>query len=204
MSVAVPRTRRRQQREETRRQILDTAQELLRQGSFRDLSADAIMARTGHSRTVFYRHFDDVASLVLTLIQEIGAEVVDLGERWAATTTPGPDQARARLGALVDFHVRFGPLVRAVAEASHHDPEVAQAYDGMVEGFIGLTASAIQERAAAGQLAVEHPDQLARALVRMLNAYLQDALGREPRVDPAVVLDVVTLIWTRTLFPDAT
>ena len=71
MTVAAQRTRRRQQRGETRAQILQAAQQLLQERSFRELSVDALMSRTGHTRTVFYRHFDDVPAMMLALI-EIG------------------------------------------------------------------------------------------------------------------------------------
>ena len=61
------------------RQILDAAQAFLRERSFRELNVDALMSRTGHTRTVFYRHFDDIPALMLALIQEIGVEL--LGRR---------------------------------------------------------------------------------------------------------------------------
>jgi len=35
----------------------------------------------------------------------------------------------------------------------------------------------------------------------MLNGYLEDALVREHPSDPQRVLDAVSTIWTRTLFP---
>jgi AcrR family transcriptional regulator len=203
MSVAVQRTKRRQQREETRRQILDTAQEFLRERSFRELSVDALMARTGHTRTVFYRHFDDIPSLVLTLMAEVGAELVEAGERWAETEEAGPEVARERHALFVDFYVRNGPLVHAVAEAAHRDEDVEQAYDQMLEGFVALTARAIEARVESGELAPLDAPEIARALVRMLNGYLDDALGRGRSTDPERVLETVVTIWTRTLFPAA-
>jgi TetR/AcrR family transcriptional regulator, ethionamide resistance regulator len=201
VSVAVQRTKRRQQREETRQQILDAAQEFLRERSFRELSVEAVMSRTGHTRTVFYRHFPDVPSLVLALIVEVGAELVEVGSQWAQTERVGPEEARERLALFVDFYVRNGPLVRAVAEAAHHDDEVERAYSQMVEGFVALTAQAIETRVQTGELAPLDAPEIARALVRMLNGYLDDALGQEPFTDPDRVLETVWTIWTRTLFP---
>ena len=201
MTVAVQRNKRRQLREQTRQQILDAAQEFLRERSFRELSVDAVMSRTGHTRTVFYRHFDDIPSLVLTLIAEVGAELVEVGEQWAQTDRVGPDVARERLAIFVDFYARNGPLVSAVAEAAHHDDEVERAYSQMVEGFVALTTQAVQARIDSGELAPLDAPEIARALIRMLNAYLDDALGHEPYTDPARVLETVWTIWTRTLFP---
>jgi AcrR family transcriptional regulator len=202
MTVATQRTKRRQHREETRHQILVAAQEFLREHSFRELSVDALMSRTGHTRTVFYRHFDDVPALILTLIAEVGGELVEVGQEWAQTDRTGPDVARERLAAFVDFYVRNGPVVHAVAEAAHHDDAVEQAYSQLVEGFIALTTQAIETRVAQGELSPLDAPEMARALVRMLNGYLDDSLGRENGTDPERVLDTVWTIWTRTLFPD--
>jgi AcrR family transcriptional regulator len=201
MAVAVQRAKRRQQREETRRQILDAAQSFLREQSFRELSAEAVMQRTGHTRTVFYRHFEDVPALILALIAEVGTELVDLGERWSQTERVSPAEARERLAGFVDFYARNGPLVRAVVEASHHDTTVEEAYSQMVEGFIDLTARSIQARIHSGELTPIDAEETARALIRMLNGYLGDALAREEPIDRERVLDVVSTIWTRTLFP---
>jgi AcrR family transcriptional regulator len=150
---------------------------------------------------VFYRHFDDVPALVLALITEVGAELVELGRQWALTDRASPDAARERLAGFVDFYVRHGPLVRAIAEASHDDEAVEQAYSAMVEGFVALTTQAIEARVESGGIEPLDAPEIARALVRMLNGYLDDALGREPFTDPARVLDVVTTIWSRVLFP---
>lgn len=200
VSTAVQRTKRRQQREETRRQILAAAEQFLRERPYRDLSVDALMARTGHSRTVFYRHFEDVPAMVLTLIAEVGSELVEASEEWRREPRAAPEVARERLAHYVDFYARNGPLVRAVVEASHHDALVAQAYNGLVESFIALTAEGMQARVDSGE--VEHVDapEVARALIWMLNGYLLDRLGGPQPGDPERVLDAVWTIWTRTLF----
>lgn len=201
MPATAQRNKRRQLREETRRQILDTAQDFLRERSFRELSIEEVMSRTGHTRTVFYRHFEDIPALMLTLIEEVGAELVELSEQWANTDRVGPEEARERLAGFVAFHVRNGPLVRAVAEAAHHDEAVERAQAAMVESFIDLTAKTIEARVASGELEPLDAPEIARALYRMLSGYLDDALGRPPITDPDRVLDVVATIWTRTLFP---
>jgi TetR/AcrR family transcriptional regulator, ethionamide resistance regulator len=199
--VSAERTRKRQAPEQTRRQILDAAFGFLRENSFRELSVDALMAHTGHTRTVFYRHFDDVPALILVLIQEVGAELIEVAGEWAKTDRVSAEEAARRLARFVDFYARNGPLVHAVAEAAHHDQAVEEAYNGMIEGFVALTASAIEARIASGELAPLDAPEIARALVRMLNGYLDDSLGRANGKDPERVLETVVTIWTRVLFP---
>lgn len=201
MSVAVQRTKRRQQPEETRAQILAAAQELLRERPYRELSVDTLMSCTGHSRTVFYRHFEDIPSMMLTLIADVGAELLQASDEWRDSTGVGAAEARRRLAQYVDFYVRNGPLVRSVVEASHHDELVAKAYAGMIEGFIALTADAIQHRIDSGAVDALDAPEVARALIWMLNGYLLDKLGGPEPADADRILDAVWTVWTRTLFP---
>ena len=44
--------------------------------------------------------------------------------------------------------------------------------------------------------------QTARALSIMNQRYLTDVLGRNPTVEPEVVVDTLTTIWVRTLYGD--
>jgi AcrR family transcriptional regulator len=194
----VQRTKRRQLPEETRRQILDATVELLRERSYRELNVDAVMARTGHSRTLFYRHFDDVPAVLLALIEELGAELVEVAQAWAGSGRVGPDQARERLGLFVAFHTRNGPLVRAVVEASYHDDAIERAYSQMVEAFVAITTAAITARTEAGDLQPLDAPEIARALVGMLGSYLTDPHRTD---DPERALETVWTVWTRTLFP---
>lgn len=203
MTVATQRNQRRQQREETRRAILDAGREFLRERSYREMSVDAVMSGTDATRTVFYRHFDDIPSLVLALMQEVGGELMAMAQEWTQVERVDAEEARGRLAAFIDFHVRHGRIVFAVAEAAHHDEIVEEAYTGMVEAFIALTARTIEARIQAGEIEPIDAPEIARALVRMLNAYLADTFGRGQRVDPERALEAVWTVWTRTLFPDA-
>lgn len=198
MSVVAQRTRRRQRPEETRRQIVQAALEFLRERSFRELSVDALMSRTGHTRTLFYRHFDDIPALLLALIESAGGEMVALAQEWSQSDRVGPDEARRRLAGFVGFHTRNAAAVRAIVEASHHDDQVERAYAEMVEGFVTITGAGIQARIDAGELQPLDAPEIARALVRMLNGYLVDPLRTG---DPDRALEVLWTIWTRTLFP---
>src|SRR5947209_9617029 len=117
MSATARRTRYREQREHTRRQILDAAAAFLRDQAFRDLSVDALMAEVGLTRTAFYRHFDDTTALVLRLLGELGEKLYPVADRWrAAAGGRYPEAAREALEAIVDFFVAEGPLVRAIAD----------------------------------------------------------------------------------------
>src|SRR5205823_11225029 len=115
MSPQAQRTRHRERRESTRRQILSAADRFLRQRPYRELSVDLVMAQTGLTRTAFYRHFDDVPGLVLRLLEDVGRELFALAERWReGALRDATGAAHEALAGIVDFFVRHGPLVRAV------------------------------------------------------------------------------------------
>jgi TetR/AcrR family transcriptional regulator, ethionamide resistance regulator len=200
VAIAVQRTRKRQPPEETRRQILESALEFLRERSFRELNVDVLMAQTGHSRTLFYRHFEDMPALALALIQESGGELMELAQNWGQSEVTSPEEARLRLAAFVDFHTRNAPAVRAIVEASHHDDRIEQAYANMIEAFVAITTQALDDRIVAGDLHPLDTREIARALVRMLSGYLLDPMRTD---DPDRALDALWTVWTRTIFPES-
>ena len=200
MSSAVQRTRRREQRENTRREILAAAERALRERPYRELSVDLVMERTGLTRTAFYRHFDDVTELVLKLLEEVGAELLAVAQQWLEGA--GEDFSAAAhdgLRGIVAFFAEHGPLVRAVAEAGVLDEEIERAYRGYIEFFIEMTKRGFDEMVAAGKLDVADTGQLARAMSMLNEHYLLDQFGRAPGADPQQVLATLETVWLRTV-----
>src|ERR1700736_758627 len=89
MNSSAQRARRREQRDNTRREILVATDRLLRERPYRELSVEVVMAQTGLTRTAFYRHFDDVTELVLRLLEDVGRELYTVGELWLPGGPPG-------------------------------------------------------------------------------------------------------------------
>lgn len=196
MSVNTRRTRYREQRENTRRQILAAADAFLREHPFRELSVDVVMTRTSLTRTAFYRHFEDVTDLVLRLLEDLAGKLYPVAERWRAVAgREYPHGARQGLAAVVDFFVAEGPLVRAIADAAVTDERIEAAHRGLTEAMVALTAQTLETLAEQGRLEIGDSQALARALVLMNQAYLIEEFGREPFGDPEVALETVERIW---------
>ena len=160
------------------------------------------MAQTGLTRTAFYRHFDDVTDLVLRLFADVGRELYAVGERWVRTAgVDYPTAALVGLAGIVDFFVRHGPLVRAIAEAAATDAQIERAYRASVDTFIDMTAETLDRLVENGQVQVSHTRPLARALTLMNEAYLLEEFGHAPGGDPAVALDTLQTIWLRAAGP---
>jgi AcrR family transcriptional regulator len=202
MSPPAERTRRREQREETRRQILAVAERSLRERPYRELTVDVVMAETGLTRTAFYRHFDDVTDLVLRLYEDVARELFAVAKRWADTAGVGyPTPGREGLAGVIDFYVRNGPLIRAIAEAAVTDERIELAYRGSTDRFIEVTTGALERMAGQGLLKVPDPRALARAMTIMTTAYLLAEFGRDPQGDPVVALETLEQVWLRLAMP---
>ena len=93
-------------REAARRQIVAAAERLLRDRPYRELSVEEVMAEAGLSRTIFYRHFDGLPELVLSLFDAITQQL--MAELQSA---PGPGATRRILAAAVDAYAEHGGLL---------------------------------------------------------------------------------------------
>lgn len=196
VSATARRDRFREQRESTKRQILDIADAFLRERPFRELSVEGVMAETELTRTAFYRHFEDTTELVLRLLAELGTKLYPVVEQWrAAAGKRYPEAAREGLAGTVDFFVAEGTLIRAIAEAATVDERIEAAYRRVREMFVNLTAQTLDSLVATGQLEAVDTRSLARALCLMNEAYLLEEFGREPFGDPEVARATLERVW---------
>jgi TetR/AcrR family transcriptional regulator, ethionamide resistance regulator len=202
MSSSVQRARRREQRDNTRREILAATDRLLRERPYRELSVEVVMAQTGLTRTAFYRHFDDVTALVLRLLEDVGRELQRVAELWLeGAPRDFAGAAREGLRGTVAFFERHGQLVRAIAEAAATDEQVERGYRNLVERFIEMTAQGLDQLVTRGELEASDTRQLARALNLMNERYLLDQFGGEPRGNPEVALATLETVWLRVVGP---
>src|SRR5437762_3145460 len=83
---------------ESQREILDAAEQLLRERPFREITVEMVMRRTGLKRPAFYVHFRD-RHLVLRVVENLGRELFEMSDRWLQGDDPDTD-ARATLEGL--------------------------------------------------------------------------------------------------------
>ena len=177
-ATARRRTNARVRREEARERIVAAAEQLLLEVPYRDLTVDLVMSRAGLSRTVFYRHFDGLPEVLLTLLAKIEAEL-------AAPMDTG--DLRELLANSVETFARYGPFLRALDHAAGQDAEIETAYCALVDRFT--------EQIAAGLGGGERAYELARALNLMNGHYLMDTLGKDPDFDRELALETLVTIW---------
>jgi AcrR family transcriptional regulator len=197
--MATPtRARARQQPDETRTLILDTAEALLRQRPFRELSVDEVMRPTGYGRTVFYRHFTGLPDLVLAVLSRVLPEFTQATRAFveAAGDELDVDTSRTLLRPVVEHWAQHGPLMRAMRDAAVYDSTI----DGLVaatqDRFHDMIVAALERRRAAGYLQTADLDELARLLEAMNQRYLVLAFGDGGEgVDVERAIDTLALGW---------
>jgi len=140
-------------------EILAAAEQLLRERPFRDITVENVMSRTGLKRPAFYVQFRDRHDLALRVVEQIGAELFEMTDRWLQG-----DDFRAALEGLASVYQRLGPVMRALADAAGADSRVEGAYRFLVEQFIAATAQHIRAEQARGRIReLVDVDQIGRA-----------------------------------------
>jgi AcrR family transcriptional regulator len=195
-----PARRRRRTPEVAEREIIAAAEAFLREQPFRALTVDEVMRRTDLSRPSFYVYFRDRHHLVLRVVEHLGSELYTMSERWLRGTGEGPQLAREALEGIAGVYAEHGPVMRALADAAADDPGVEEAYNAIVENFVRATARHIEEEIAAGRILPVDPHETAKALVWMMERYLNLSFGHEPVATREAVAETLTTIWTRVLY----
>ena len=198
--MATHRAEVRHSRKQSRERIVAAAEELVRNTSYGELSVDEVMREAGMGRTIFYRHFDDLADLLMRAgreaIEELYAAQVALAESRAGHD---PGKVREAMELPVRVYRRHGPLLRAISEALASDQLVAADQEFIRRRFDQLVAGVLHDAPGAAELA--NAEETARALNLLNESYLLDAFGREPRVSVETAATTLTAIWAPLLSP---
>lgn len=152
------------------------------------------MAEAGLARTLFYRHFDGLPSLVLSLLEDFRAGVLDSGD------PADPEFLRRALRSAVDVARRDGPILRAAEDAARDDAVVERAYREFREWVVDTVAAIFTVNVASGLVrAVPDVRATTRALVLMNAAFLVDTFGEHGGADPDAALETLWTVWARVL-----
>jgi AcrR family transcriptional regulator len=191
MTSAKRRVQVRQSRQESRARIVAATAELVRRRSYAELSVEEIMAEAGLGRTLFYRHFDDLFDLVLSVARPAFDDLFAVDEAVLQARADEGDRLRQAIAPAVALFAEHGPLIRAVAEASVFDVAVEETYQGALDRFAALTERFLKQVGAP----VADRAQTARALTFLNVGYLLDSFGSKPRVTPEAATTTILELW---------
>lgn len=196
------RQRRRRAPQDGRDEILQAAAAALSEYEWRELTVARVMARTTLARSSFYRYFDGLVDLLLQLAADLQEHLLHRADReqWQERTGGVYDSARAALAGFVVLHERHAPIIKALLEASYHEPVFAQARSAMEDEFTESTATWIADEMASGRADSSDPRLLASALTAMTEASLVRWGAQRPPVDREARIETLLRIWIGAIY----
>jgi AcrR family transcriptional regulator len=186
--------------EQAEQEILDAAEEYLREHDFRDLAVEDVMRRTGMKRSAFYNYFKDRNDLIMRLLQRLEAAWLEDAAVWLQSQGEPGVALIEGLRRVTLTYAGHRHMLRAIHEASYHDREIERYYRGVIDDLIRMVARQLRAQKRAGLTDIENPTEVARALVLMNAEVMFERLGREPPARPADVAKVLQRVWTRTIY----
>lgn len=194
----------RRSRQDARAEILEAAEDALGSLDFSALTVDEVMSRTGMTRSAFYHYFTGLDEVVVGLLERFEHDVRDSVDPWLKGEVEDGDPIEAttvRLTAMFEALTRHRASFSAVVQASGGYPRVYEQWQRRVLGyFIDLTEGFIRREVARGRSRVDDPYGVARALILMNNAVLNDGLLQPNPPDPAGEARVVARIWNAAIY----
>jgi len=189
--------------EMAREEIIDATQAALMEMDFSALTVDAVMRRTGMTRSSFYHYFKSVDELALGFLGRLEDAIRETVDDWL--NGQGTDDY------LQDTHDHLTTMfvameehrtgMLALARASNSSEQVHDEWRSrVIDYFIDLTARFIRQQIMLGRSKVENPDLTARSLILMNNALANDNLMRETPDDPTAIGRVSAQIWNATIY----
>jgi len=186
--------------------ILATAERLLEERAYADISVDDLAKGAGLSRPTFYFYFKSKEAVLLSLLEPViaGADAEFDG---AIQRLPADPRKVWRNG-IKAFFVAFSShraLGRAAREALTISPELQAVWAGFMQKWIDQTAAMITAERARGAAPETVPaTDLATSLNLMNERTIMAALSAEtPTVDEDRVVDTLTHIWVSSIYGEA-
>lgn len=131
----------------TRSVVLGAAADLLAERGYAAFTMDALVERTGVSKTTMYKHWPSRTSLIAATVQALTAEpaVPDTGSVRDDLITLALDSLDAYKG------VRW-PVLASIQEAAGHDPELRDALQSVSATRFSAVQAVLERAARRGQL----------------------------------------------------
>jgi len=204
-STRAPRGRRstRPSGDDREQAILATAERLLEERAFADISVDDLAKGAGLSRPTFYFYFKSKEAVLLSLLEPLIARG-DAEFEGAAQRLP-TDPRRVWRNGIEAFFSAFGAhraVARAATEALATSSELRAVWSGYMQKWIDQTATMITAERARGAAPETIPAaDLATSLNQMNERTMMATLsGEQPAVAEDRLVDTLTQIWVGSIY----
>ena len=207
-STRAPRGRRstRPSGDDREQAILATAERLLEERAFADISVDDLAKGAGLSRPTFYFYFKSKEAVLLSLLEPMIASA-DAEFDGALQRLP-TDPRRVWRNGINAFFSAFGShraVARAGTEALATSSEIRTVWSGFMQKWIDHTTAMITAERARGAAPETIPAaDLATSLNQMNERTMMATLSAEqPAVTEDRVVDTLTHIWVSSIYGEA-
>jgi TetR/AcrR family transcriptional regulator, ethionamide resistance regulator len=192
--------------DERERSILETAERLLEDRSFHEISIDDLARGAGISRPTFYFYFPSKEAVLLTLVDRMVEEArTGQGDALERFSEDPAYWMRQSVTAIYETFRSHRAVVVAAADMRSTSEEGRELWARVMEQWIQETTAAIEMERARGAA----PDGLpARDLAVALNLMNERVLlatlaEHEPALDEEKAIDVLVDVWLRAIYGNA-
>lgn len=115
--------------EDRRRQLLEVSAELFAQGGYRGTTTAKLAKAASVTEPILYRHFDNKLDLFITLVEEVGKEVLEAWKEALDGATDPHERLMALLASNPATHEKGLTAYRVIFQAMTEigrDPEIAK------------------------------------------------------------------------------
>lgn len=190
--------------DERQQAILDTAERLLAERPFTEISVDDLAKGAGLSRPTFYFYFASKDAVLLTLFEQMMAEADSIFESLVDGIDPDNPLVTIRRG-ISAFFTAFGKhraVTLAGAAAKPINPEFRSVWSGFMQRWVDFTAALIHIERERGNA----PDTLlAEDIAVSLNLMNERAMyaalaGEPPAIVDEKVVDTLAYLWFTAIY----
>jgi AcrR family transcriptional regulator len=179
--------------------LLESLDHYLREGSLDSIHIADISRRAGVTRSAFYFYFENKASAVAALMEEMYDESFAAAEALRGGGTPA-ENIEAMVRALFSTWDKHEHLFRASLDARATSATVRELWDSDRESFVPVVASMFEaERAAGAAPAGTDATALASVLLE-LNDRMLERLALGGTLDREQLVEAVVVVWLHTIY----
>jgi AcrR family transcriptional regulator len=182
--------------------ILATAERLLEERSFADISVDDLAKGAGLSRPTFYFYFKSKEAVLLTLFERVIVEADSALEDMVANP-PADLKALWRTGINV-FVETFGShrAVSLAADAARTNSDMRELWSRFMQKWVGHITTVIETERSRGAAPVTVPAHELSAALNLLNenVMLTSFADDRPSVPKEHLLDTLVHIWVTSIY----
>ena len=183
--------------------ILATAERLLADKKFADISVDDLAKGAGLSRPTFYFYFPSKDAVLLALMEPL-IQQADTGFHGAMEHLPA-DPRRAFREGIKTFFTSFGAsgvIARAGTEALATSPDVRAVWSAFMQKWVDQTAALIEAERARGAAPVTLPARDLATSLNLMNERTMTAtlVAEDGAVAKDRIVDTLAHIWLTSIY----